>query len=142
MKQLCRFRVTTKKYDVQDNSSLLATSHLFGLVFVGVPDKLVVIKVADLVQIDHASSKKSEILSFPSKEILLPSKPIFVALSCDNLTLMVCLQMSGCAVGWMYDVRGFARQVILYCFTRYREQRYNSLKLCPSDRRMEPIPRS
>uniref|UniRef100_A0A0P6FD67 Nuclear pore complex protein Nup214 n=1 Tax=Daphnia magna TaxID=35525 RepID=A0A0P6FD67_9CRUS len=110
MKQLCRFRVTTKKYDVQDNSSLLATSHLFGLVFVGVPDKLVVIKVADLVQIDHASSKKSEILSFPSKEILLPSKPIFVALSCDNLTLMVCLQMSGCAVGWMYDVRGFARQ--------------------------------
>ncbi|KAI9560680.1 putative nuclear pore complex protein Nup214 [Daphnia sinensis] len=110
LKQLCRFRVTTKKYDVQDNSSLLATSHLFGLVFVGAPDKLVVIKVADLVQIDHATSKKSEISSFPSKEILLPSKPIFVALSCDNLTLMVCLQMSGCPVGWMYDVRGFARQ--------------------------------
>ncbi|XP_057372318.1 nuclear pore complex protein Nup214-like [Daphnia carinata] len=110
MKQLCRFRVTTKKYDVQDNSSLIATSHLYGLVFVGTPDKLVVIKVADLVQIDHASSKKSEISSFPSKEILLPSKPIFVALSCDNLSLMVCLQMSGCPVGWMYDVRGFARQ--------------------------------
>ena len=111
MKQLCKFRVTGKDYDVQDTSSLLATSNLFGLVFVGAPDKVIVMKVTDLVQIDNATSKKTEISSFPTKEIFLPNKPSVVTLSTDNLTLMVCLQKSGCPVGWMYDVHGFARQV-------------------------------
>lgn len=111
MKQLCRFKVTDKAYDFQDTASLLATSHIFGLIFVGVPDKILVIKVADLVQIDNSTSKKTEVSTFPSKAIHLPSSPCFVGLSSDNLTLMVCLQNSGCPVGWMYDVRGFARQV-------------------------------
>ena len=122
MKQLCRSRVSTKKHDEQDTSSLLATSHLFGMVFIGTQDKLVINKVADLVQMDQTHSKKSKISSFSSKEILLPSKPTFVAqLSCDSLMLMVCLQKSGCFVGWMYDVCGFARQVdivVVYLFCR------------------------
>lgn len=111
MKQLCRLRVTDKTYDFQDTLSLLATSHIFGLVFVGTPDKVLVIKVADIVQIDNSTSKKTEISTYPFKAIQLPSSPCFVGLSSDNLTLMVCLQKSGCPVGWMYDVRGFARQV-------------------------------
>lgn len=113
MKQLCRFRVTDQRYEIQDTSALVATSHLYGLVFVGTPDKVKIIKVADLVQIDNASSKKTEISSYPFKEILLPSRPTFVALSSDNLTLIVCIQKSGCPVGWLYDVRGFARQVCI-----------------------------
>lgn len=111
MIQLCRFKVTEKPYDVQYISSLLAISNLFGLVFVGTTDKVIVIKVADLVQIDNASSKKTEVSTFPFKEILLPSSPSFVALSCDNLSLMVCFMKAGCPVSWMYDVRGFAREV-------------------------------
>ena len=108
---MCRLRVTDQEYDTK-TVSLLATSHLFGLVFVGTPDRVVVIKVEDIIQIDEKIvSKKTEVSSFPHKAILLPSSPSFVSLSADNLTLMVCLTKSGCPVGWMYDVRAFARQV-------------------------------
>lgn len=108
--------MTEKEYDIK-TVSLLATSHQYGLVFVGTPDKILVIRVSDLIKIDQEIvSKKTEISTFPSKDILLPSNPCFVSLSSDNLTLMVCLQKSGCPVGWMYDVRGFARQVKNACF--------------------------
>ena len=116
MKQLCKFRVTEQEYEIQETSSLVATSNLYGLVFVGTPNKVRVIKVADLVQIDNTYSKKIEISSYPFKEILLPSRPTFVAISSDNLTLMVCLQKSGCPVGWLYDVRGYAREVYAFFF--------------------------
>lgn len=111
MKQLCKFRVTDQQFDLKDTVSLVCTSHLFGLVFVGTPDKVLVIQISNLVEIDNGSSKKTEISSFPSKSILLPSKPFFITLSSDNLTLMVCLKKSGCPFGWLYDVRGYARQV-------------------------------
>lgn len=114
MKQFCRFKVTDKTYDFQDTLSLLATSHIFGLVFVGTPDKVLVLKVADIVEIDNSTSKKTEVSTYPSKEIKLPSSPCFLGLSSDNLTLLVCLLQSGCPVGWLYDVRGFARQVRPY----------------------------
>ena len=115
MKQMISLRLTDKKYstDEQPISSLVASSNVFGLLFVGTPEKLVVIKVADIAEKDASSSKKItiDVSQFPHKEAWLPSSPSFVSLSSDHLTLLVCITKSGCPVGWLYDVRGFARQV-------------------------------
>lgn len=47
------------------------------------------------------------------KSILIPtpSPPIHVALSCDSITLSVCLQESGLLKCYFYDTRGLAVQV-------------------------------
>ena len=101
--------------------SLLAVSNKFGLVFVGTTDKLVAIKVEDVVRLDNACSDKerrSETGEYPSQEISLPSCPSFIALSSDNLTLIVCVQRPAGPFGLFYDVRAFARQVFqlgLFC---------------------------
>lgn len=115
MKQMISVKLTDKIYntDEQPISSLVASSNTFGLVFVGTPEKLLVIKVGDIAEKDASSSKKItvDVDKFPHKEALLPSSPSFVSLSSDHLTLLVCVTKSGCPVGWLYDVRGFARQV-------------------------------
>jgi len=108
-------RLTDKKFSTNDQSisSLVASSNIFGLVFVGTPEKLLAIKVADVAEKDASSSKKItiDVEKFHHKEALLPSSPSFVCLSSDHLTLLVCVTKSRCPVGWLYDVRGFARQV-------------------------------
>ena len=115
MKQMVSVRLTDKKYSTNDQpiSSLVASSNIFGLVFVGTPEKLLAIKVADVAEKDASSSKKItiDVDKFPHKEAWLPSSPSFVCLSSDHLTLLVCVTKSRCPVGWFYDVRGFARQV-------------------------------
>ena len=95
--------------------SLLASSQKYGLVFVGGPNKLVAIKVSDIVKIDNSSSqneRRVDVEDYPRMEILLPSKPSFLTLSCDSLTLLVCVLKSGTPFSLFYDVRAFARQVI------------------------------
>ena len=112
-KQLRRLKITSDS-SIKDAISLLAVSNKFGLVFVGVPNKLVAIKVEDVVRLDNACSDKerrSETGEYPSQEIMLPSSPSFIALSSDNLTLIVCVQRPAGPFGLFYDVRAFARQV-------------------------------
>ena len=115
MKQLSRFRITSQPFEiVKEPSSLLATCPIYGLLFIGVPGKVLVSRVSDLIELDATQIKKNkEISSLPCKEILLPSTPSFISVSCDGITLLVCLQKSGCPVGLLFDVRGFARQVII-----------------------------
>lgn len=112
MKQLCRLKIPGEPHDVSKTSMLLASSNTFGLVFVGTSDGVVVLKVSDVVRLDQETpSKKTEISDYPSKKIALSSRPYFLALSSDSLTLLVCIQRSGCPVGLLYDVRGYAREV-------------------------------
>lgn len=114
MKQLCRLKVPGGSYDIAKTTSLLASSNAFGLIFVGTSDSVLVIKAADIVHLDQATlSKKTEISEYPFKKINLPSSPYFLGLSCDSLTLLVCIQKSGCPVALLFDVRGYARKVQL-----------------------------
>ena len=118
MRQMASFRLTDKKYNTEESVSLVASSNIYGLLFVGIPEKLLAIKVADISELNASSSSSSskkrsliELDNLPHKESFLPSCPTVVSLSSDQLTLLVCVTKSGCPFGWLYDVRGCARQV-------------------------------
>lgn len=108
-------KIPGESYDISKTSSLLATSNIVGLIFVGTSDGFLGIKISDILKLDNeTSSKKVEIVNYPHKKINLPSRACFLALSPDSLTLLVCIQKAGCPVGLLYDVRGYARDVSSY----------------------------
>ena len=57
MRQMASFRLTDKKYNTEESVSLVASSNIYGLLFVGIPEKLLAIKVADISELNASSSK-------------------------------------------------------------------------------------
>ncbi|XP_048244859.1 nuclear pore complex protein Nup214-like isoform X2 [Haliotis rufescens] len=111
--QLCKVRVSAPLDEVRtDRSQWIATSNKFGLIFVGLKDGFKVLKTADICHVDgvNARDRSTAVISdFPFWSSVTMTNPIsHLALSCDELTLVVVMKECGNLMLCMYDVRQFA----------------------------------
>ncbi|KAG1653197.1 Nuclear pore complex protein Nup214 [Nymphon striatum] len=96
------------------NKSCIVSSSRYGLIFASCNTGVKVLYLKDLLSLDnsvHAQRTNAALSEVTHQEILLPTFPLHLALSCDDLSLAVCYAANdGCPCADVYDVRSFANQ--------------------------------
>ncbi|XP_026285827.1 nuclear pore complex protein Nup214 isoform X1 [Frankliniella occidentalis] len=104
-KILCRLRIFTGQPGLFTNSTnLVATSPLYGLIFVGTPSGFQVLQsnIIGGIQVP-----KGEVSEFPRREIQLGCTPSHLSISCDQTQLAVAFVKDECPSAIIYNVSSF-----------------------------------
>ncbi|XP_041368937.1 nuclear pore complex protein Nup214-like isoform X2 [Gigantopelta aegis] len=113
--QLCKIRISPSSGEIKtDRLQWLATSSRFGFTFIGEKSGFRVIKTNTILLLDqeHAKDRSSHIIEdFPVWcTVELSAHVSHLALSCDELTLIVAVKECANLILLAYDLRGFANQ--------------------------------
>ncbi|XP_066294841.1 nuclear pore complex protein Nup214-like [Branchiostoma lanceolatum] len=112
-RQMNKLRVSSQPFPDETSSvgryNLIAVSNIYGITYVGCPTDLKIIQTAEIGKIHHSSTSgdiNTIVDSLPMKRVPIPSIH-HLSLSCDELTLSVCLTREEGLALLLYDTRAF-----------------------------------